>query len=95
MTSPEIADYLDAQAPESDRWRQQNRYYYEEIERIVRFHVPPGSSVLEIGCGALEPSRGVGVDISPKAVEIARAKHARRSSQEMRRNSLSPGRSTT
>lgn len=83
MTSPEIAAYLDAQAPESDRWREQNRYYYEEIERIVRFHVPPGSSVLEIGCGtgdllaALEPSKGVGVDISPKAVEIARAKHAR------------------
>ncbi|MFA6149534.1 MAG: bifunctional class I SAM-dependent methyltransferase/glycosyltransferase family 2 protein [bacterium] len=72
---------LDAQAPDSDRWRRKNRYYYEMIRRIVRFHVPPGSSVLEIGCGtgdllaALEPSRGVGVDISPKAVEIARAKH--------------------
>ena len=72
---------LDAQAPDSDRWKRKNRYYHESIERIVRFHVPPGSSVLEIGCGtgdllaALEPSRGVGVDISPKVVEIARAKH--------------------
>jgi len=72
---------LDAQAPESDRWRRKNRYYYEEVERIVRFHVPRGASVLEIGCGtgdllaALEPSRGVGIDISPKVVEIARAKH--------------------
>ncbi|MGZ9137919.1 MAG: glycosyltransferase [Candidatus Deferrimicrobiaceae bacterium] len=72
---------LDTQAPDSDRWKRKNRYYYEMIERIVRFHVPPGSSVLEIGCGtgdllaALEPSRGVGVDISPKVVEIARAKH--------------------
>lgn len=72
---------LDAQAPDSDRWKRKNRYYYESIERIVRFHVPPGSSVLEIGCGtgdllaALEPSRGVGIDISPKVVEIARAKH--------------------
>ena len=72
---------LDAQAPESDGWKRRNRYYYDEIERIVRFHVPEGSSVLEIGCGtgdllrALGPSRGVGVDISPKAVEIARAKH--------------------
>jgi len=81
MTRPGIAAFLDTQAPESDRWRRMNRYYYEEIERIVRFHVPPGSSVLEIGCGtgdllaALAPSRGIGVDISPKAVEIARAKH--------------------
>ena len=72
---------LDAQAQESDRWKRKNRYYYESIERIVRFHVPPGSSVLEIGCGtgdllaALEPFRGVGVDISPKVVEIASGKH--------------------
>jgi len=76
-----LVTLLDAQAPDSDRWKRKNRYYYESIERIVRFHVPPGSSVLEIGCGtgdllaALEPSRGVGVDISPKVVEIARGKH--------------------
>jgi len=72
---------LDAQAPESDRWRRKNRYYYEEVERIVRFHIPGGASVLEIGCGtgdllaALAPSRGVGIDISPKTLEIAHSKH--------------------
>jgi SAM-dependent methyltransferase len=83
MTNPEIAAYLDAQAPESAHWKRKNLYYYESIERIMRFHVPPGSSVLEIGCGtgdllaALEPSRGVGVDISPRIVELARAKHPR------------------
>ena len=76
-----LRELLDGQAPESDRWRRKNRYYYEEVERIVRFHVPPGSSVLEIGCGtgdllaALAPFRGVGIDISPKTLEIARAKH--------------------
>jgi SAM-dependent methyltransferase len=76
-----LVELLDTQAQESDRWRRMNRYYYEEVERIVRFHVPRGMSVLEIGCGtgdllaALAPSRGVGIDISPKALEIARAKH--------------------
>ncbi len=76
-----LRELLDAQAPESDRWRRKNRYYYEEVERIVRFHVPQGASVLEIGCGtgdllaSLAPSRGVGIDISPKAVESARSKH--------------------
>ena len=76
-----LRELLDAQAPESDRWRRKNRYYYEEVERIVRFHVPRGASVLEVGCGtgdllaALAPSRGVGIDISPKAVEFARSKH--------------------
>ena len=72
---------LDAQAGESDRWRRKNRTYYAAIERFMRFHVPPGSTVLEIGCGtgdllaALSPSRGVGVDISAKAVEIARGRY--------------------
>ncbi|MBP2676984.1 MAG: methyltransferase protein [Deltaproteobacteria bacterium] len=76
-----LRELLDAQAPESDRWRRKNQFYYEEVERIVRFHVPPGSSVLEIGCGtgdllaALAPSRGVGLDISLKTLEIARSKH--------------------
>lgn len=76
-----LRELLDAQAPESDRWRRKNRYYYEEVERIIRFHVPKGKSVLELGCGtgdllaSLSPSRGVGIDISPKALEIARAKH--------------------
>jgi len=76
-----LRELLDAQAPESDRWRRQNRYYYEEVERIVRFHVPRGASVLEIGCGtgdllaALAPSRGVGIDISRQALKIARSKH--------------------
>jgi SAM-dependent methyltransferase len=78
---PELIAYLDVQAAESDRWKAKNRYYYESIERIVRFHVPPGASVLEIGCGtgdllhALAPRRGVGVDLSPKMVAIARAKY--------------------
>ncbi|MBE0603360.1 MAG: glycosyltransferase [Deltaproteobacteria bacterium] len=81
MKRDEFVAYLDAQAPFSDGWKRKNRYYHESIERIVRFHVPPGSSVLEIGCGtgdllaALRPGRGVGVDISPKAVEIARSKY--------------------
>lgn len=72
---------LDGQAHDSDRWRAKNRYYYESLERIVRFHVPPGATVLEIGCAsgdllaALSPARGVGVDISPRMIERARAKY--------------------
>ncbi len=60
------------------KWRRRAAYYHQEIERYLRFLIPAGSSVLEIGCGtgellaALEPSRGVGVDISPRMVEQAR-----------------------
>jgi ubiquinone/menaquinone biosynthesis C-methylase UbiE len=73
--------HFDRQAPERDRWKQKNRYYHEYIEKLCRFHVPPGSSVLEIGCGtgdllnSLAPSRGVGLDISPAMTEIASRKY--------------------
>ena len=44
----------------------------------MRFLIPPGKRVLELGCGrgdllaALEPSYGVGVDFSPKAIAARR-----------------------
>ena len=81
MDKPELIAFLDAQAPRDARWKRKHRYYYDRVARIVRFHVPPGSSVLEIGCAqgdllaALAPSRGVGVDISPRMLELARARH--------------------
>ncbi|MGZ8450412.1 MAG: methyltransferase domain-containing protein, partial [Candidatus Deferrimicrobiaceae bacterium] len=82
LTDPEaIARHFDRQAPERDRWKRKNRFYHEYIEKLCRFHVPPGSTVLEIGSGtgdllnALAPARGVGVDISPAMVEIASRKY--------------------
>lgn len=72
---------LDRFADERDRWRARNRAYYRSIERLARFVVPEGASVLEIGCGtgdllaAVKPSRGVGIDVSPKMIARARAKH--------------------
>lgn len=82
LTNPEaIARHFDMLAPERDRWKRRNRYYHQSIENLCRFHIPPGSTVLEIGSGtgdllhALAPSRGVGVDISPAMVEIASRKY--------------------
>src|SRR5262249_55356804 len=72
---------LDRFAPERERWVAKNAAYYRAIERLVAFCVPPGASVLEIGCGtgdllaALKPADGVGVDLSSKLIERAREKH--------------------
>jgi hypothetical protein len=58
-----------------------NRYYFEGVIRLMRFLVPPGARVLEIGCAngdllaALEPSYGVGIDRSEPMVEEARRRH--------------------
>jgi SAM-dependent methyltransferase len=75
-----IAEY-DRLADERDRWRAKNAAYYRNLERLVRFIVPDGANVLEIGSGtgdllaALRPSRGTGIDISPSLVALARRKH--------------------
>jgi SAM-dependent methyltransferase len=75
------AALLDAWADRRDRFREKSAFYYEEVERIAKFFIPPGSRVLEIGCStgdllaALKPSRGVGIDLSPRMVELARSKH--------------------
>ena len=58
-----------------------NQAYYQDIERFVRGVVPAGASVLEVGSGtgdllaATAPARGVGIDLSPEFVELARKRH--------------------
>ena len=70
-------------ADERERWQAKNAAYYRSIERLARFVVPKGASVLELGCGtgdllaALEPAHGVGIDLSPRLVERARLRHPR------------------
>ena len=57
------------------------RYYRRRLADIYKLSVPPGRKILEIGCGegnllnSLEPSDGLGIDISAAAVSKARAKH--------------------
>ena len=75
-----IATY-DAIAEGRARWIERNRYYAEEVERLVHTLVPPGGRVLEIGCGlgdllaSMPTSRCVGVDVSPRMIELARMRH--------------------
>jgi SAM-dependent methyltransferase len=77
----ELARYFDRFSAVDRRWRKRNRTYHSLIQRIFRMAVPPGRSVLEIGSGngdllaSVEPSVGVGVDLSPRMVELARSRH--------------------
>ena len=77
----EMAGFFDGFAPHEARWRRRNRAYHGLIEALHRFLVAEGASVLEIGSGGgdllagLRPSRGLGVDVSPRMVELARERH--------------------
>jgi SAM-dependent methyltransferase len=76
----DIEAFFDAFAPNDERWRSRNRTYHQLLERLMQSVVPVGSSVLEIGSGggnllaSLQPSRGVGVDVSSRMIELARRK---------------------
>jgi ubiquinone/menaquinone biosynthesis C-methylase UbiE len=77
----EVRRHFDAIAGEYDRWKEKSSYYYRMLAELHRELVPPGAAVLEVGCGtgtilaALRPGRGLGVDLSPRMVAIAAARH--------------------
>lgn len=58
-----------------------SHYYTEELKALLATLVTPGSRVLEVGCGlgdvlsSLQGSNSVGIDISPRAIELARDRH--------------------
>ncbi|MBN2371601.1 MAG: glycosyltransferase [Vicinamibacteria bacterium] len=78
----EIRLFYDERHDRLDRIRRRLRYFFQYLARIIKARVPSGLRVLEIGCGAgdllsaLDPSLGVGVDVSARAVEAARVRHA-------------------
>lgn len=78
-----MRESFDRLAETRDAWTARNAYYHRSIEELVRFTVREGASVLEVGCGtgnllaATRPSGGVGVDFSPRMIEVARRNHAR------------------
>ena len=78
MTKKEKVEHFNSLAGERNKWRSRNAYYHAELEKYLRFIIPEGLSVIDIGCGtgeilnSLKPSRGLGIDISPNMVEIAK-----------------------
>jgi ubiquinone/menaquinone biosynthesis C-methylase UbiE len=73
--------HWDQVALEKDKWNGCSRYYHKRLEDVVKFIVPPGQRVVEIGCGrgdllaSLKSSYGVGVDFSAEMIRQAREKY--------------------
>ena len=77
----QIKEHFEHIGSEYDYWKKRNSYYYQQIKAFYRSHIPAGSRVAEFGCAtgdvlaACEPKKGLGIDISPGFIEIARSKY--------------------
>lgn len=75
-----VARY-DAIADGRAGWIEKNRYYADEVARLVTSLAPAEGRVLEVGCGlgdllaVLEGRTRVGIDVSPRMIELGRARH--------------------
>src|SRR5258708_21849461 len=74
----DIRRLADASAPERRKWLARAAFFHHEDLLYLKFLIPQGARVLELGCGtgdllaALKPSFGVGVDFSAGMIAQAR-----------------------
>jgi SAM-dependent methyltransferase len=77
----EVRRLADESAPGRDAWLQRAAFFHAEDIRYLKFLIPEGARVLELGCGtgdllaALKPSFGVGIDFSEGMIAQARRAH--------------------
>ena len=68
----DLVEHFEANSDELARWREFNAAYHQDDFKFMRFLIPPGKRVLELGCGrgdllvALEPSKLNGQLVGPR-----------------------------
>src|SRR5947208_101518 len=73
-----IYDSSERHADARAEWHRKGAFFHTEDISYLRFLIPAGKRILDLGCGAgetlaaLEPSYGVGIDFSPSLIERAR-----------------------
>jgi hypothetical protein len=70
-------DHCDVRARQHAKWRRHAAFFHSEDLRLLKFLIPEGARVLQLGCRtgdlltALKPSFGLGVDASSEAIQHA------------------------
>jgi SAM-dependent methyltransferase len=77
--STDLARHFDWVSDHDHRARKIQAGFHQQLAEQLAELVPEGSRVLEVGCGRgellrrLKPARGLGIDLSPRMIERARA----------------------
>ena len=76
-----VAAAFDHHAGQRATWKRRAAHYHSTLGELCRRYVSPQSRVMELGCNtgdllaSLEPTLGVGLDISRRSLAIARARY--------------------
>jgi SAM-dependent methyltransferase len=90
--------HWDKVAEKLESWKGWGDYYHKRIVQVFKFNVSPGLEILELGCGSgallacLQPVYGIGMDISPKMVALAKKLHPEYEFIQMDANNFNLGR---
>ncbi len=81
----QVREHFNRLAADYDYYKRKNWYYYANLKKIIRSLVKPEGVVLDVGCGtgdilnSLVPNYGLGLDISPEMIKIAKSKYGKKS----------------
>jgi SAM-dependent methyltransferase len=73
--------YLREYADKKTYFSRKSSYYHKYLNNLIKFFIPEGSSVIEIGCGtgetlnSVKPNPGVGIDYNNYLIEKGREKY--------------------
>lgn len=76
-----VRSHFDGIAKDYDFYKAKNKYYYDNLKKLLKSLIPPGKRVLEIGCGtgdllaSLKPKIGYGMDLSSEMIKQARRRY--------------------
>jgi len=80
IESDAVKKHFNSLAADYESWKERASYYYGYVMAGLQAIIPPGRRVLELGCGTgailegLQPSYGLGIDLSPEMIAVARQK---------------------
>jgi ubiquinone/menaquinone biosynthesis C-methylase UbiE len=86
MKKTAVEKHFDDIAKTYNFYKEKNRFYYDNLKKLISDHVPKGSKVLEVGCGTgdliahLNPKKGWGMDISKEMTLIAKKRYDKKRS---------------
>ncbi|MBN1355979.1 methyltransferase domain-containing protein [bacterium] len=87
-----VRNHFDGIASRYEKYKDHSRYYYRQLQKLLLELVPDARTkrIVEIGCGpggllaGLHPLQGLGIDISPRMIALARDRWSERPELQFR-----------